>query len=220
MPTQPPLACRTGTLGLPYDTFVGLARFTGTGREDDIVMIVAETDDGLRPHRFLHFSAGTPARPTSLLNLRRIGYDGGGDTISCLSTSKGGKVRTPRPNGISAAWRCCWGCSPTSASHMHRIEAPTSLNRARRARGRPPIPACWKIDATSWVTKMSGLAGRRRRESRGGHHRSPVAHDRRGHQRRLRSGKTTWVRSSRVGEILKHLTRHRAFYELAKGDGQ
>ena len=67
-----------GSLGLPYDIFVGLARFTGTGGEDGIVMIVAETDDGVRPHRLLHFSTGTATRPTSRLNQWQIGYGDSG----------------------------------------------------------------------------------------------------------------------------------------------
>ena len=146
-----------GAIGLPYSTFIGLARFVGTGGEVGIVMIVAETDDGLRPHRFLHFSAGTPARPTSLLNLRRIGYDGGGRNLMPFDVDgrDGGDRRAERHFRRLAL---LLGLIADQRIPHNRIEAPTSLNTARRARGRPPIPARWTIDAASWVTKISGIA--------------------------------------------------------------
>ena len=206
-----------GSLGLPYDIFVGLARFTGTGGEDGIVMIVAETDDGVRPHRLLHFSTGTATRPASRLNQWQIGYGDSGHFFLPAEGRDAGRDREAERHFRRLA--LLLGLIADRRIPQSRIEAPAQLNKARRARGRPAIPACWKIDAASWVTRLAAPRGRSG-ESRGGHHRPPVAHDRRGHQRRLRSGKTTWVRSSRVGEILKHLARHRAFYELPRGEGQ
>jgi hypothetical protein len=45
-------------------------------------------------------------------------------------------------------------------------------------------------------------------ESKGGTHASPKLHDRRGHLRRLQSGKNVWVRSCKVGDASKGVIFH------------
>ena len=107
-----------------------------------------------------------------------------------------------------------------------RIIADAALNRARARRGKPGLVDYWKID----VKVASGLyqttlgaprpeTGSPRARGGIGHHKSPIPHDRRGHRRRLRSGKIAWIRPTRINELLKHLTRKRDFYAVeVKGD--
>ena len=99
---------------------------------------------------------------------------------------------------------------------VRREVAPERLNQSRLRRGKPPLAPLWRLDAALshelYTTQLGPNRGQAR--DRGGHHRSPVAHDRRGHQRRLADGRTVWVRPTRVGELLRHLTRRRAFYAL------
>lgn len=47
-----------------------------------------------------------------------------------------------------------------------------------------------------------------RQESKGGTHASPRQHDRRGHLRRLRSGKNVWVKPHKVGDASKGVVFH------------
>ena len=50
--------------------------------------------------------------------------------------------------------------------------------------------------------------------AKGGTHASPRPHDRRGHPRHLKSGRTVWVRDCKINALLPHLTRGRDFYEV------
>lgn len=72
-----------------------------------------------------------------------------------------------------------------------RIEAPAKLNKKREANGKPAFGSYWVLD----VLKQSYEKG----PSAGGSHASPRMHFRRGHIRRLASGKTTFVRHTMVG---------------------
>jgi hypothetical protein len=68
--------------------------------------------------------------------------------------------------------------------------AKTFTNQRKIAQGKTPT--------YDWHTVAIEPA-QAKRESQGGTHASPRAHDRRGHLRRLRSGKIVWVRDCRVG---------------------
>ena len=72
-----------------------------------------------------------------------------------------------------------------------RRELPSrQVNRARERRGDAAIPPLWRVSlADAYVTTLS--AKQLHSDKRGGRHRSPIAHSRRGHQRRLPSGKLT-----------------------------
>ena len=104
---------------------------------------------------------------------------------------------------------------------VSREPPPAKVNAARAKHGRAPIPAQWRVGTSPILDPYTTKIGARQRhgESRGGHHASPIAHDRRGHQRRLRSGRTVWVRPSRVGEFVRHLTRRRGFLYQVEGGG-
>ena len=75
------------------------------------------------------------------------------------------------------------------------VAAPTKLNRKRERKGKPPLYE-YKI------LRLPGGGGPRKAHgpSQGTHHASPRFHLRRGHLRRLRSGKVTWVRPTSVGD--------------------
>lgn len=72
-----------------------------------------------------------------------------------------------------------------------RIEAPAKLNKKREASGKPPFSSYWMLD----VFKEQSAPG----APQGGSHASPRRHFRRGHIRRLASGKSTFVRHTMVG---------------------
>jgi hypothetical protein len=66
----------------------------------------------------------------------------------------------------------------------------TFTNKRKIAQGKPP--------AYDWKTVVIAPI-KPRSEYRGGTHASPRQHDRRGHMRRLKNGKTVWVKSCKVG---------------------
>jgi hypothetical protein len=70
---------------------------------------------------------------------------------------------------------------------------PTFTNQRKIAAGKPPT--------YDWHTVKIGAASvtRTTAQACGGTHASPREHDRRGHLRRLRSGKNVWVRPCKVG---------------------
>ena len=69
--------------------------------------------------------------------------------------------------------------------------AQTFTNRRKIAQG--------KIPAYDWRTVIIEPIAPRQ-EAKGGTHASPRQHDRRGHLRRLRSGKNVWVKPHKVGD--------------------
>lgn len=75
----------------------------------------------------------------------------------------------------------------------------TFTNRRKAARGKAPT-----YDWTTVYIEPS----KPRSESKGGTHASPRQHDRRGHLRRLRSGKNVWVKPCKVGDPSKGVVWH------------
>lgn len=72
------------------------------------------------------------------------------------------------------------------------LPVPERLNRKRAARGKPPF-------FSYYVLEIRGDEQTRTPDA-GGTHASPRLHYRRGHVRRLRSGRKTWVRPAMVGD--------------------
>ena len=97
-----------------------------------------------------------------------------------------------------------------SRSSVTRVAADDRLNRARIKRGKAPIPPYWRIEAGPTVL-VPGVAPKPT-TAKGGTHASPRPHDRRGHPRNLKSGRTVWVRDCKINALLPHLTRGREFY--------
>lgn len=64
-----------------------------------------------------------------------------------------------------------------------------------------------KIPAYDWTTVVIEPS-RPRSESQGGTHASPRQHDRRGHLRRLRSGRNVWVKPCKVGDASRGVVWH------------
>lgn len=75
----------------------------------------------------------------------------------------------------------------------------TFTNRRKIAQG--------KVPTYDW-TMVYIEPSKPRSESKGGTHASPRQHDRRGHLRRLRSGKNVWVRPCKVGDPMKGVVWH------------
>ena len=94
----------------------------------------------------------------------------------------------------------------------------TKHNAVRLKIGKPAIPDLWRLDLSAGAESYTTpIHPRRKSDHKGRHagmHASPIAHDRRGHRRRLRSGRTVWVRSCHVGTLIKHMTRKREFYRV------
>jgi hypothetical protein len=64
-----------------------------------------------------------------------------------------------------------------------------------------------KVPTYEWRT-VTIEAVKPRKESKGGTHASPRLHDRRGHMRRLASGKTVWVKNCKVGNSANGIVFH------------
>lgn len=90
------------------------------------------------------------------------------------------------------------------------LPAPEKLNRKRAKKGRPPLYEYKMLDIVADVMSppTEGVS-----HGKGSHHASPRMHSRRGHVRKLASGKTTWIRNSIIGkpgrgEIIKDYAVH------------
>ena len=70
-------------------------------------------------------------------------------------------------------------------------EASAKLNAKRERSGKAPLPRVTHVDTRAYIDA-------RERTSLGGSHASPVPHLRRGHVRKLRSGRETWIRDMLV----------------------
>ena len=75
----------------------------------------------------------------------------------------------------------------------------TFTNRRKIAQGKAPTYD-WRTVVIEPVTP--------RQDDKGGTHASPRQHDRRGHVRRLRSGKNVWVKPHKVGDPTKGYVFH------------
>lgn len=93
-----------------------------------------------------------------------------------------------------------WYASLSKGTEAHSpYVRPTFTNRRKIAEGKTP--------SYEWNTVYIEAA-QSRREHQGGAHASPRQHDRRGHLRRLRSGKNVWVRACKVGDASKGAVFH------------
>lgn len=93
--------------------------------------------------------------------------------------------------GFVSAWY--GSMAKRSTSYVPSI-AKTFTNKRKIAQG--------KIPSYDWHTVVIE-AVEPKSESKGGTHASPRLHDRRGHIRRLRSGKNVWVKPCKVGDAAK-----------------
>lgn len=77
------------------------------------------------------------------------------------------------------------------------LPAPANLNKKRAKKNRVPMYEYKVLDIVADILHTPTPAAR---PSQGGTHASPRMHKRRGHVRRLHSGKTTWVRNTIIGK--------------------
>lgn len=93
-----------------------------------------------------------------------------------------------------------WFSSMDTGCDSYKAElAKTFTNQRKIAQGKMPT-----YDWKTVFIKASAERG----ECKGGTHASPRLHDRRGHLRRLRSGKNVWVKAHKVGDPLKGSVFH------------
>jgi len=74
------------------------------------------------------------------------------------------------------------------------------INKKRAAKGKPPLTFDWHT-----VTIKPPIL---KTPPQGGTHASPRLHDRRGHWRKMKSGKTVWVRECKVGDPSRGVVWH------------
>lgn len=77
------------------------------------------------------------------------------------------------------------------------LPSPVKLNKKRAKRGKPPLYEYKVLDIVADVLQGPVSASK---PHQGGSHASPRMHKRRGHVRRLTSGKQTWVRNAIIGK--------------------
>ena len=73
-----------------------------------------------------------------------------------------------------------------------------ALNKYRKTRKKPPLPAMTIVHASDYVTAVRGNRHYDRENEPRGTHASPLPHVRRGHRRNLGDGRSTWVRDCLV----------------------
>jgi hypothetical protein len=93
---------------------------------------------------------------------------------------------------------------------LTRIEAPAKLNKKRERNKKPLLYEYKVLDIVADIMEAPSTVIARPR----GNHASPRLHKRRGHVRRLQSGRVTWVRNTIVGkpgrgEVRKDYTVHK-----------
>lgn len=98
--------------------------------------------------------------------------------------------------GFVSAWLA--SLSRRTESYVPSVQQ-TFTNRRKIAQGKPPT--------YEWRTVIVEPT-QAKQPHRGGTHASPRLHDRRGHLRRLRSGKNVWVRDCKVGDPSKGIVFH------------
>jgi hypothetical protein len=84
---------------------------------------------------------------------------------------------------------------------LTRVEADAALNRARRVRRQPPIPAYWRVQLPQ-PTIIIVDSDRVEHAPGTGTHARPCPNERHGHQRHLKSGKVVSVRACKVNAHL------------------
>jgi hypothetical protein len=99
--------------------------------------------------------------------------------------------------GFMAAWLD--SLSQRSEAYVPVIK-PTFTNRRKIAQG--------KLPAYEWRTVIIEPVKGQREQHQGGTHSSPRLHDRRGHFRRLKSGKNVWVNACKVGDAARGIVFH------------
>ena len=93
-----------------------------------------------------------------------------------------------------------WLESLSQSTQSHKPTAkPTFTNQRKIKEGKMPT-----YDWTTVVVEAS----KPKNEHQGGTHASPRLHDRRGHLRRLKTGKTCWVKAHKVGDVTKGIVFH------------
>lgn len=151
------------------------------------VMMLVAGDDPEEGIIITMWKGPTGKRPRTL---PQMVYVVDGDMVRYGPVEEGAAVEEGEARlmlAILAAWYA--GLAVGCNAHAPYIK-PTFTNQRKMAAGKSP--------SYDWRTVVIGPK-KAKGESLGGTHASPREHDRRGHLRRLRSGKNVWVRQCKVG---------------------
>ncbi len=221
-----------GLTGLPYPVFCGVAGLTIDG-ETRLAMVMAKEVDNLAGadgrdlgegwwvHAVVpwHLPSGDVwFEPVS--RLIRL-FAEGGKTFGRPFEPPIGEFATEMLGAQVEVLAVMLAMIADNRIAVTREVAPVKINAARAKRNKIPIPAIWKVDARAASGPYTTTIGPKQAhgENHGRHHRPPCPHSRRGHQRRLSTGRLTWVRSCAVNELGRYLTRRRDFYALNLNHG-
>jgi len=93
-----------------------------------------------------------------------------------------------------------WFDSLCQSVQSHKLAIKTTFTNQRKIKE-------GKMPTYDWTTVVVE-ATKPKNEHQGGTHASPRLHDRRGHLRRLKTGKTCWIKAHKVGDITKGVVFH------------
>lgn len=112
-----------------------------------------------------------------------------------------GETIDPREAQMVLGFMAAWLDSLSQRSEAYvPVVNPTFTNKRKIAQG--------KLPAYEWRTVIIEPVQVQREQHQGGTHASPRLHDRRGHLRRLKSGKNVWVNACKVGDAARGIVFH------------
>lgn len=160
------------------------------------LMMAVNGDDPKQGIYFIPLSATAHGR---LSDMHFYAVDDAGDIVCARENSKqlaDRKVVAPYL-ALLATWYAALAAKPVESYIPVVRDDAASKKRVRK--GKAPL--------YEWRTVVVG-GPKTVLEPQGGTHAPPRLHDRRGHQRRLRSGKVVWVRPCKVGNAARGMVFH------------
>lgn len=175
----------------PFEKCMVLLQATKNGKVYELIMSVVGTDveEGILLSVYRGAHGGKPILMPLLVYL----YDPEDDRIKYGPVNEGEKIEEHDAQmalALTAAWYKALNAGSTE-SYVAEVKQ-TFTNKRKIAQGKRPT--------YEWRTVIiEPQKSRQITVDHGGTHASPRLHDRRGHLRRLRSGKNVWVRPCKVG---------------------
>lgn len=195
-----------GELAHPYPVWLAISRWEGglcgyfiiTVKDDGSEAVVVETY-GVRVPERQHVPAHDSIVINDIISIKVNGID---DTdVVPFPSREGMSVEHMQMRGANALdpLVTMLAMLANAGIPISHIAAPEKLNKARVKQGKAPIPPHTVVETAGYVTVVTrDAAVARLKAHQGGTHASPIAHSRRGHERRLASGVVIPVRATRV----------------------